>query len=437
MHQQVVRRQGHRLRNLKFGGGGGGGGGVGSSAIRGASSSSSSSPSHPDETNADAPPPPTPSPKHKTKPTTQTRFTPDSKSEEWSSAMTPAFPDYMRSTQTEELFCEDVRESEHVDATSREEDLSGDRRRRNRRDTLNGDVTIRERRDTLWSAIKAEVRRDAEAEPMLSSFLYSSILDNSKGGSLEQCISRILANRMQSVTLLATQLNEIFQKTYQGDPNVRTAMRADLKACRERDPACKAYSDALLYSKGFHALQAHRASHALWTSGRKDLALMLQSRISEVFSVDIHPGARIGKGILMDHGMGVVIGETAVIGDRVSILQGVTLGGTGKEGGDRHPKVGSGVLIGPHATILGNISIGDDTMIAACSLVLKDVRAGSMVAGSPARVVAQTMGTPSERMVQEIEPVSEKSQQSFCEWWQDAVKEQVEEQRRDGKDASS
>ena len=322
--------------------------------------------------------------------------------------MAPAFPKYMHGKKSEEIFCEDVRSLEHTDDATR-----------------TTPPVPRTPRDTLWEAIQAEVRRETAKEPALSSFLYSSVLDNSKGGSLERTLARILANRLQSPTLLATQLNDIFVRTYESDPNAAAAMRADLKAVRERDPACKAYSDALLYYKGFHALEAHRSSHALWTSGRKELALMLQSRISEVLSVDIHPGARIGKGILMDHGMGVVIGETAVVGDRVSILQGVTLGGTGKDEGDRHPKVGSGVLIGAHATILGNISIGDDAMIAARSLVLKDVPPYSMVAGSPARIVGHTQGTPAERMVQDIKPVSEGSQQNFCAWWQDAVKEQV------------
>ncbi|XP_057841916.2 serine acetyltransferase 2 isoform X2 [Cryptomeria japonica] len=172
------------------------------------------------------------------------------------------------------------------------------------------------------------------------------------------------------------------------DP-IWAAMRAEarLEAVKDRDPSCRSYSWALLYLKGYHALQSYRVAHALWNRGQRVLALALQSRISEVFAVDMHPAARIGKGILLDHGTGIVIGETAVIGDRVSMLQGVTLGGTGKEVGDRHPKIGSGVLIGAGATILGNITVGKGAMVAAGSLVLKDVPPHSMVAGTPAKVI--------------------------------------------------
>jgi serine O-acetyltransferase len=170
---------------------------------------------------------------------------------------------------------------------------------------------------------------------------------------------------------------------------VRLAARCDLSATRARDPACRTHADCLLYFKGYHSLQAYRIAHALHTRGQTLLATALQSRISEVFAVDIHPAARIGRGILLDHGTGVVIGETAVVGDRVSILQGVTLGGTGKESGDRHPKIGEGVLIGAHATILGNIRVGEGAMIAAGSLVLKSVAAHVMVAGAPAKEVGR------------------------------------------------
>lgn len=345
------------------------------------------------------------------------RYTPESSDDEWSANMEQSFPKYMMSSTSEQLFCEDVRSAENTqDARPSPSGTTG----------VSAETEAQSPpRDSLWETIKIEVRREVDKEPTLSSFLYSSVLDNSVDSSLERTLSRILANRLYSATLLATQLAEIFVNTYEKDPNIASAMRADLKAVRERDPACKAYSDALLYFKGFHALEAYRVSHALWTCGRRELALMLQSRVSEVLSVDIHPGARIGKGILVDHGMGVVIGETAVVGDRVSILQGVTLGGTGKDEGDRHPKVGAGVLIGAHATILGNISIGDESMIAARSLVLKDVPQKAMVAGSPARVIGYTQGAPAELMNHELKPVSEKSQQSFCDWWQEAVRDQV------------
>ncbi|CAI5508431.1 unnamed protein product [Closterium sp. Naga37s-1] len=242
--------------------------------------------------------------------------------------------------------------------------------------------------DPIWAAIRAEARLEAEREPILSSFLYASILAHS---CFERSLGFVLANRLQNVTLLATQLMDVFDSVLML-PNIRAAIRADVQAVRDRDPSCRSYSNALLYYKGYHALQSYRIAHALWNRGQRILALALQSRISEVFAVDIHPAARIGRGILMDHGTGVVIGETAIVGDRVSLLQGVTLGGTGKEAGDRHPKVQEDVLIGAGATVLGNISIGQGSMIAAGSLVLKDVPPHSMVAGTPAKVV----GTLSE-----------------------------------------
>ncbi|XP_020248431.1 probable serine acetyltransferase 2 isoform X3 [Asparagus officinalis] len=162
-----------------------------------------------------------------------------------------------------------------------------------------------------------------------------------------------------------------------------------IEAFKDRDPACGSYSWALLYLKGYHSLQSYRVAHALWNQGRKVLALALQSRISEVFAVDIHPAAKIGEGILLDHGTGLVIGETAVVGNRVSLMQGITLGGTGKETGDRHPKIGHGALIGAGATILGNLSVGEGAMVAAGSLVLKDIPPHSMVAGNPAKIVGR------------------------------------------------
>jgi serine O-acetyltransferase len=165
------------------------------------------------------------------------------------------------------------------------------------------------------------------------------------------------------------------------------AFRADLAAVYDRDPACGRYMEPLLYFKGFHALAVHRFAHALWTLGRRDFALYLQSQSSKMFSVDINPATRIGNGIMIDHGHGIVIGETATIGDNVSILQGVTLGGTGKETGDRHPKVSDNVLIGAGAKVLGNIRIGECSRVAAGSVVLKDVPPNSTVAGVPAKIV--------------------------------------------------
>lgn len=238
--------------------------------------------------------------------------------------------------------------------------------------------------DPIWAAIRAEARLEAEREPILSSFLYASILAHP---CFERSLGFVLANRLKNATLLATQLMDVFDDVFMNDVNIRQAVRLDVQAVKDRDPSCRSYSSALLYLKGYHALQSYRVAHVLWNRGQMVLALALQSRISEVFAVDIHPAARIGKAILLDHGTGVVIGETAVVGDRVSMLQGVTLGGTGKVAGDRHPKIGEGVLIGAGATILGNINVGRGAMVAAGSLVLKDVPPHSMVAGTPARVV--------------------------------------------------
>lgn len=266
--------------------------------------------------------------------------------------------------------------------------------------------------DPVWDIICTLAKKDAASEPLLSSYMYMSVLSHD---TLEQAVSFVLANRLADSTLLPTQLMEIFNSVLFADDDegvfVRSALRADIRAIRDRDPACASYVHALLYLKGFHALQAHRIQHALWNRGQKLLALTLQARISTVFAVDCHPAARLGKGILIDHGTGVVIGETAVVGDNVSILQGVTLGGTGKDVGDRHPKIGKNVLIGAHSTILGNIKIGKGAMIAAGSLVLKPVAPHVTVAGAPAREVgrASKSRAPALDMKQEL---SQQHQQS-------------------------
>jgi serine O-acetyltransferase len=236
----------------------------------------------------------------------------------------------------------------------------------------------------VWAEIKAEARREAEAEPALASYLYSTILSHS---SLEGSLSFHLANKLCSSTLQSTLLYDLFLGILSNDASLRSATVADLRAVRVRDPACASFSHCLLNYKGFLACQAQRLAHKLWTLSRKPMALALQSRIADVFSVDIHPAARIGKGILLDHATGVVVGETAVIGNNVSILHHVTLGGTGKSGGDRHPKIGDGVLIGAGATILGNVTIGEGAKIGAGSLVLIDVPPRTTAVGNPARLV--------------------------------------------------
>jgi serine O-acetyltransferase len=192
-------------------------------------------------------------------------------------------------------------------------------------------------------------------------------------------------------------VREVIEQALADDPSISTAMRADLQAVSERDSACCSLVTPLLFFKGFHALQSYRIAHWLWQQGRNSLALFLQNRISSVFAVDIHPAARIGKGIMFDHATGIVIGETAVVEDNVSIMQSVTLGGTGKEAGDRHPKVRRGVLISAGAKILGNIEIGECAKVGAGSVVLKDVAPRTTVAGVPARVVGDSLCTQPSR----------------------------------------
>jgi serine O-acetyltransferase len=182
-------------------------------------------------------------------------------------------------------------------------------------------------------------------------------------------------------------VREIFQEAFAADPEIGAAVRADLSAVFERDPACHSYVQAFLFFKGFHALQCFRIAHWLWAHGRQPMALYFQNRMSDLFAVDIHPAARIGRGIMMDHATGVVIGETAVVGDDVSMLHGVTLGGTGKETGDRHPKIGRGVLLSVGAKVLGNIEVGEYSRVGAGSVVLKSVPPHCTVAGVPARVI--------------------------------------------------
>ena len=181
-------------------------------------------------------------------------------------------------------------------------------------------------------------------------------------------------------------LRETCEEAFLADPSIVAAAEADLKAVFERDPACKGYVQPFLFFKGFLALQTHRVAHWLHGQRRETMAFYLQSRMSEVFQVDIHPAAVIGSGAFFDHGTGIVIGETAVIGDNVSMLHGVTLGGTGAERGDRHPKIGNGVLLGAGAKVLGNITIGDYAKIASGSVVLIPVPSGCTAAGVPARL---------------------------------------------------
>lgn len=239
--------------------------------------------------------------------------------------------------------------------------------------------------DTVWETIRREVADEIEQEPMLASFFDAAVLNHK---TLDDALSFHLASKLESSTLTALTLRDLFGEALASAPEIGACVRADIGAICTRDPACRGkYSVPLLYFKGFHAVQAYRMAHYSWQQSRQSLALFLQSRIAEVFSVDIHPAARIGSGILLDHATGFVVGETAVIEDDVSVLHQVTLGGTGKERGDRHPKIRRGVLIGAGATVLGNIEIGEGAVIGAGSVVLDPVPPHRTAVGVPARVV--------------------------------------------------
>ena len=245
---------------------------------------------------------------------------------------------------------------------------------------------LKDRVDPIWDAIRQEVEQKIQLEPLLASFLRAAVLAHD---SLEQSLSLHLAHKLGAPALTEVFLRDVIDDSMAADASIGASIRSDLQAFRERDPACARYSVPLLYFKGFHALQAYRIEHFLWHQERSELALYLQSRVSEVFAVDIHPAAQIGSGILLDHATGLVIGETAVVGDHVSLLHEVTLGGTGKATGDRHPKIRSGVLIGAGAKILGNVEIGEGAKVAAGSMVLNDVPAHCTVAGVPAQPVGE------------------------------------------------
>ncbi len=238
--------------------------------------------------------------------------------------------------------------------------------------------------DPIWSSVRQGAEQIASNEASLSSFMISTILNHDR---LEDALAFRLAERLDHSDVSADLIRQAFADALEVDPEIGLAMRADIAATLERDPATTSAVEPILYFKGFQALQTHRFAHALLKDGRRDFALYLQSRSSQVFQVDINAAAKVGRGIMFDHGTGIVIGETATIGDHVSILQGVTLGGTGKQSGDRHPKVGPSVLIGAGAKILGNIHIGHGARVAAGSVVLKDVPAHKTVAGVPAKVV--------------------------------------------------
>ncbi|EJZ18267.1 serine O-acetyltransferase [Rhizobium sp. Pop5] len=252
---------------------------------------------------------------------------------------------------------------------------------------------------SVWAVIRSEAAALAAREPILRRLLAMEVMDTAGNNEL---VARVLAARLCAAQVETDDLFDLILSTL--DDDIMRKVEADLLAVRERDPACTTFLHALLNLKGFHALQTHRVAHALWSDGRREIASWLSNLASLVFGPDIHPAAKIGASIMLDHGSGIVIGETAVIEDEVSILQNVTLGGTGKETGDRHPKIRHGVMIGAGAKILGNIEIGAFSKIAAGSVVLKAVPPHCTVAGVPAAVVRihRADEIPAETMDQNI-----------------------------------
>ncbi|MEZ5797282.1 MAG: serine O-acetyltransferase [Paracoccaceae bacterium] len=240
--------------------------------------------------------------------------------------------------------------------------------------------------DPVWTRVCEEAENAVREEPLLGALIHSGLLHHP---SLERALAYRFSMKLASGEMSEQILREIADEAFSQDPDLGGAARADLMAVYERDPACHRFIQPILFFKGYQAVQAYRIGHWLWRKGRRDMAYFVQMRVSEAFGVDIHPAARLGRGIMIDHAQSIVIGETAVVGDNVSMLHSVTLGGTGKEDGDRHPKIEDGVLIGAGAKVLGNIRVGHCSRIAAGSVVLEDVPCNTTVAGVPARVVGK------------------------------------------------
>ena len=252
--------------------------------------------------------------------------------------------------------------------------------------------------DPVWTRVREEAEEIVRREPELASFIYSSILHHD---TLEAAVIQRIAERLDHADVSGELIRQAYTDALAGEPELGAAFRADIVATFDRDPATGRFIEPVLYFKGFHAIQSHRLAHWLWDRGRKDFAYYLQSRASAVFQCDIHPAARIGRGIFLDHATGLVVGETAVIEDDVSMLHSVTLGGTGKEEGDRHPKIRHGVLIGAGAKILGNIEVGECARVAAGSVVIHPVPLNVTVAGVPAKIIGEAgCAEPSRTMDQ-------------------------------------
>ena len=253
--------------------------------------------------------------------------------------------------------------------------------------------------DPIFSRLQLEAEEAVAREPEMAGFIRPAILNIH---SLEEIVADRVAARLDHGAVPGALIRAHYLDAISDDATLGEAFRADILAVADRDPACTRLIEPVLYFKGFHAIQTHRLAHWMWNRGRKDFALYLQSRSSEVFQTDVHPAAKIGKGIFLDHATGLVVGSTAVIEDDVSILQDVTLGGTGKEDGDRHPKIRNGVLIGAGAKILGNIEVGHCSRIAAGSVVLKSVPNNVTVAGVPAKVIGEAPCAEPSRMMDQM-----------------------------------
>lgn len=253
--------------------------------------------------------------------------------------------------------------------------------------------------ESIWARLRVEAASAAAEEPILASFLNAAIL---RYNTFSDALAYRIAAKLADAQLDAMLARDVAEEAIAGDPDIVEQAAADMIAIDERDPACLSLLQPFLYFKGYNALQAHRVGHWLWHQGRQTLAFHLQSRVGERFGLDIHPAARIGRGVMLDHATSVVIGETAVVGDNCSILHEVTLGGTGAAHKDRHPKIGKGVLIGAGARVLGNITVGDGARIAAGSVVLEPVPAGCTVAGVPAKVVGSCGKDPARSMDQSL-----------------------------------
>ncbi|WP_323762685.1 serine O-acetyltransferase [Maricaulis sp.] len=260
-------------------------------------------------------------------------------------------------------------------------------------------VEARTGTESIWARLRVEAASAAAEEPILASFLNAAIL---RHNNFSDALAYRIAAKLADAQLDAMLARDVAEEAIAGDPDIVQQAAADMIAIDERDPACLSLLQPFLYFKGYNALQAHRVGHWLWSQGRQTLAFHLQSRVGERFGLDIHPAARIGRGVMLDHATSVVIGETAVVGDDCSILHEVTLGGTGAAHEDRHPKVGKGVLIGAGARVLGNITVGDGARIAAGSVVLEPVPAGCTVAGVPAKVVGSCGKDPARSMDQSL-----------------------------------